>query len=114
MMLWRGWPRQQWELWVPPAGACNLRYITRIAQPCTLALFFYQDGEKSTGPIRLLTLLPDLPPSLPAVVPGTPVQDVKLLVETVSSLVRSNALRTGKGINVSFGSKSNEEKLVVG
>ncbi|GAB4817886.1 hypothetical protein N2152v2_004932 [Parachlorella kessleri] len=47
------------------------------------------------------------------VVPGTPVEDVKLLVETVSSLVRANALRTGKGINVSFGSKSNEEKLMV-
>lgn len=45
-------------------------------------------------------------------VPGTPVEDVKLLVETVSSLVRANALRSGKGANVSFGSKSNEEKLV--
>ena len=53
------------------------------------------------------------PTCLSAVVPGTPVEDVKLLVETVSSLVRANALRTGKGINVSFGSKSNEEKLVV-
>lgn len=45
--------------------------------------------------------------------PGTPVEDVKLLVETVSSLVRANALRSGKGINVSFGSKANEEKLTV-
>lgn len=39
------------------------------------------------------------------VVPGNPVDDVKLLVRTVSSLLRSNALRQGKGINVSFGSK---------
>lgn len=47
-------------------------------------------------------------------VPGTPTEDVKLLVETVSSLVRANALRSGKGANVSFGSKTNEEKLVMG
>lgn len=47
------------------------------------------------------------------VVPGNPIDDVKLLVNTVGSLVRANALRTGKGVNVSFGSKSNEEKLSV-
>jgi geranylgeranyl diphosphate/geranylgeranyl-bacteriochlorophyllide a reductase len=45
--------------------------------------------------------------------PGSPLDDVKLLVGTVGSLLRSNALRSGKGINVSFGSKNNEEKLVV-
>jgi geranylgeranyl reductase len=46
-------------------------------------------------------------------VPGNPLDDVKLLVETVGSLLRSNALRSAasKGVNVSFGSKSNEEKL---
>ena len=48
------------------------------------------------------------------VVPGNPLDDVKLLVDTVGSLLRGNALRTGKGINVSFGSKSNEEKVVLG
>jgi geranylgeranyl reductase len=47
------------------------------------------------------------------VVPGTPLEDVKLLVGTVGSLLRGNALRSGKGINVSFGSKSNEEKVMV-
>ena len=48
------------------------------------------------------------------VVPGNPVEDAKLLFDTVGSLLRGNALRTGKGVNVSFGSKSNEEKVVVG
>jgi hypothetical protein len=48
---------------------------------------------------------------LQTVVPGNPVDDFKLLARTVSSLVRANALRSGKGINVSFGSKSNEEKV---
>jgi len=47
------------------------------------------------------------------VVPGNPVDDFKLLVRTVGSLVRANALRSGKGLNVSFGSKSNEEKVQV-
>lgn len=53
------------------------------------------------------------PPSPPAVVPGNPLDDVKLLVDTVGSLLRSNALRArdSKSVNVSFGSKSNEEKL---
>lgn len=45
------------------------------------------------------------------VVPGNPMDDFKLLVRTVSSMLRSNALRTGPGLSVSFGSKSNEEKL---
>ncbi|KAL4430731.1 hypothetical protein ABPG75_005987 [Micractinium tetrahymenae] len=47
------------------------------------------------------------------VVPGNPLDDVKLLVDTVGSLLRSNALRArdSKSVNVSFGSKSNEEKL---
>ena len=60
-----------------------------------------------------LTPPPSPPPCLPAVVPGNPLDDVKLLVETVGSLLRSNALRSAasKGVNVSFGSKSNEEKL---
>lgn len=48
---------------------------------------------------------------LQTVVPGNPVDDFKLLVRTVSSLVRANALRTGTGLNVSFGSKANEEKV---
>ena len=37
------------------------------------------------------------------VVPGNPLDDVKLLVNTVASIVRSNALRSGKGANVTFG-----------
>ena len=48
------------------------------------------------------------------VVPGNPLDDVKLLVDTVGSILRGNALRTGKGVNVSFGSKSNDEKVMVG
>jgi geranylgeranyl reductase len=59
-------------------------------------------------------LTPPSPPVPPAVVPGNPLDDVKLLVDTVGSLLRGNALRSGKGVNVSFGSKSNEEKVVVG
>lgn len=47
------------------------------------------------------------------VVPGNPIDDVKLLVGTVGSLLRGNAMRSGKGINVSFGSKSNEEKVMM-
>ena len=47
------------------------------------------------------------------VVPGNPIDDVKLLVRTATSILRSHALRSGKGINVSFGSKSNEEKVQV-
>ena len=58
---------------------------------------------------------PPLPssPRSPAVVPGNPLDDVKLLVGTVGSLLRANALRAkdSKSVNVSFGSKSNEEKL---
>ncbi len=47
------------------------------------------------------------------VVPGTPIEDIKLLTGTVASLLRGNALRSAasKGVNVSFGSKSNEEKV---
>jgi len=45
------------------------------------------------------------------VVPGNPVDDLKLLVNTVGSCLRSNALRQGEGQTVSFGSASNEEKL---
>lgn len=48
------------------------------------------------------------------VVPGNPIDDFKLLVRTVGSLVRANALRTGEGLSVTFGSKSNEEKVTVG
>jgi geranylgeranyl reductase len=48
------------------------------------------------------------------VVPGNPLDDVKLLVDTVGSLLRGNALRTGSGVNVSFGSKADEERVVVG
>ncbi|GIL85410.1 hypothetical protein Vretimale_10634 [Volvox reticuliferus] len=49
------------------------------------------------------------------VVPGNPLDDVKLLVRTVSSLIRSNALRSvnSKSVNVSFGSKANDERVVV-
>ena len=43
------------------------------------------------------------------VVPGNPIDDVKLLVRTVSCLLRANALRQGEGLNVTFGSKPNEE-----
>lgn len=45
------------------------------------------------------------------VVPGNPLDDIKLLVRTVSSLIRANALRSGKGVEVSFGSRTNEQKL---
>ena len=45
------------------------------------------------------------------VVPGNPLDDLKLLVKTVSSLIRANALRQGKGLNVSFGSKQNEKRI---
>jgi geranylgeranyl reductase len=48
------------------------------------------------------------------VVPGNPLDDFKLLVRTVETLVRANALRTaGSGVDVSFGSKSNEAKVTV-
>eukprot|EP00798_Chlamydomonas_sp_ICE-L_P014739 gene14739-20784_t len=47
------------------------------------------------------------------VVPGNPIDDFKLLVKTVQSLVRANALRTGEGINVSFGSKSEKDRVKV-
>jgi geranylgeranyl diphosphate/geranylgeranyl-bacteriochlorophyllide a reductase len=45
------------------------------------------------------------------VVPGNPLDDVKLLVETVGSIVRSNALRGGRGVNVSFGSKADADRV---
>ena len=35
--------------------------------------------------------------------PGNPLDDVKLLVQTVGSLLRGNAMRSGDGANVSFG-----------
>ena len=48
------------------------------------------------------------------VVPGNPLDDVKLLVETVGSIVRSNALRAGgKGLSMSFGSKADAERMTV-
>ncbi|KAI7845337.1 hypothetical protein COHA_001044 [Chlorella ohadii] len=49
------------------------------------------------------------------VVPGNPLDDVKLLAGTVGSLLRANALRSkdSKSVNVSFGSKSNEEKVTM-
>ena len=46
------------------------------------------------------------------VVPGNPLDDLKLLVRTVSSVVRANALRPGGGTTVSFG--SNEEANAAG
>ena len=75
---------------------------------------------RNSLPPRSLPSQPTLPLLLPfpspvlAVVPGNPLDDVKLLVGTVASLLRGNALRSGKGVNVSFGSKSNEEKVIVG
>jgi geranylgeranyl reductase len=47
------------------------------------------------------------------VVPGNPIDDVKLLVRTVSSVVRANALRSAasKSVDVSFGSKPAEERV---
>ncbi|KXZ54985.1 hypothetical protein GPECTOR_3g150 [Gonium pectorale] len=47
------------------------------------------------------------------VVPGNPLDDVKLLVRTVGSLIRSNALRSAdsKSVNVSFGSKANDQRV---
>jgi len=47
------------------------------------------------------------------VVPGNPIDDIKLLVNTVGSCLRSNALRQGSAVkSVSFGSGASEEKLV--
>ncbi|KAL6767879.1 CHLP1 [Auxenochlorella protothecoides x Auxenochlorella symbiontica] len=43
------------------------------------------------------------------VVPGTPLNDVKLLVQTVGSLLRGNALRSGEGTSVSFGNRTASE-----
>lgn len=44
------------------------------------------------------------------VAPGNPVDDFKLLVRTVGSLIRANALRQSKnGVNVSFGSRETEK-----
>jgi len=45
------------------------------------------------------------------VVPGNPLDDVKLLARTVSSLVRSNALRSGGGLDVSFATKESEQRV---
>jgi geranylgeranyl diphosphate/geranylgeranyl-bacteriochlorophyllide a reductase len=45
------------------------------------------------------------------VVPGNPLDDAKLLINTVASIVRSNALRAGQGLNVSFGSKAEKERV---
>jgi len=47
------------------------------------------------------------------VVPGNPIDDVKLLVRTVSSVVRANALRSSasKSVDVSFGSKPSEQRV---
>ncbi|KIY94356.1 geranylgeranyl reductase [Monoraphidium neglectum] len=47
------------------------------------------------------------------VVPGNPLDDVKLLVRTVTSIVRANALRSkdSNSVDVSFGSKANEERV---
>lgn len=42
------------------------------------------------------------------VVPGNPLDDVKLLVTTIASLVRANALRDGQGLNMTFGSAGNQ------
>ncbi len=42
---------------------------------------------------------------LQTVVPGNPLDDVKLLVDTVGSLLRGNALRTGAAKSVSFGAR---------
>lgn len=39
------------------------------------------------------------------VVPGNPLDDIKLLVETVGSVLRANALRTGAGKSVNFGAR---------
>ena len=44
------------------------------------------------------------------VVPGNPLDDAKLLIQTVGSLLRGNALRQGAK-SVSFGSR-NDEKAV--
>lgn len=47
------------------------------------------------------------------VVPGNPLDDVKLLVRTVSSIVRANALRSkdSNSVNVSFGSGDAEKRV---
>ena len=104
-MGWEGWGgrrRWRWQL----CACSSLRRAAARLVSCPPAA----TGSRSPPPA-----CPHAPclPSLPAVVPGNPLDDVKLLVETVGSLLRSNALRSAasKGVNVSFGSKSNEEKL---
>eukprot|EP00887_Chlorella_sp_A99_P005341 scaffold1.g5341.t1 len=47
------------------------------------------------------------------VVPGNPVDDIKLLLGTVGSILRGNALRSGKGLNVTFGSKAEDERVAM-
>lgn len=60
-----------------------------------------------------LVLLPILTPLnsylYKTVVPGNPLDDAKLLVETVGSLLRANALRPQTGPAVTFGQKAKEE-----
>lgn len=47
------------------------------------------------------------------VVPGNPIDDVKLLARTVSSMFRANALRSkdSKGVNVTFGKREEAPAL---
>lgn len=40
------------------------------------------------------------------VVPGNPLDDIKLAVQTVGSLLRGNALRKGAAKSVSFGNRA--------
>lgn len=50
-------------------------------------------------------------PCAPCLSTGNPLDDVKLLFNTVASIVRANALRStnSKSVDVSFGSKATEE-----
>jgi geranylgeranyl reductase len=45
------------------------------------------------------------------VVPGNPLDDFKLLVRTVQSLVRANALRQGEGKSVTFDSSAHKDRV---
>ena len=101
--------------WVPRSvvvvgwgGHCRLLVALR---PAGCALSTQPSLHRHTPPPPAPAPAP--PPAAAAVVPGNPLDDVKLLVDTVGSLLRANALRSAasKGVNVSFGSKSNEEKL---
>lgn len=47
------------------------------------------------------------------VVPGNPLDDIKLALQTVGSLLRGNALRSSTAKSVSFGSRAGDSEVAV-